>query len=273
MHQNITGLSAVEASLLVAFAGDGRTIFTVDDALRHWRGHPKTASRLHELESKGWLERLERGKYLIVPFEAGPERLWTEDAFVLASFLIQPAAAAYWSALHRWSLTEQVPRVTFVQSTSRKSPPEKVILGIRFRFVRVVPRKFFGLHREHVEHHSYAITDREKTLIDCLDRPDLAGGIPVVSQALLEHDSLDWSRLDHYLDRFPSGAVLKRLGFLVETMQVPIPGGSRRLERWRAQLTTGISKLDPSDSREPWRIETRWGIGVNTDETALPVIS
>lgn len=55
---------------------------------------------------------------------------------------------AYWSALHHWNLTEQVPRVTFVQTTARKFDRRKEVLGLRFRFVTVTPRKFFGFRRE-----------------------------------------------------------------------------------------------------------------------------
>lgn len=134
------------------------------------------------------------------PLKAGPERQWTEDAYVLATYLIDPSAIAYWSALHHWNMTEQFPRVTYVQSTARKFTRRKEVLGIRFRFVRVTSRKFFGLHRQHIDHRRYSVTDREKTILDCLDRLELAGGIAEVSKALrASSDSLDWKRVDEYL--------------------------------------------------------------------------
>jgi predicted transcriptional regulator of viral defense system len=43
---------------------------TVKDAYAYWDDDPSTPFRLRDLEEKGWLERLERGKYLIVPPEA-----------------------------------------------------------------------------------------------------------------------------------------------------------------------------------------------------------
>jgi predicted transcriptional regulator of viral defense system len=266
MSRNITSLSSEEADLLLSLASEDKNIFTIQDAYRQWKDDPNTPSRLHTLEAKGWLERLERGKYLIVPFEAGPERQWTEDAYVLASYLIDPSAIAYWSALHHWNMTEQVPRVTYVQSTSRKFTRRKEVLGIRFRFVKVASKKFFGLHRQHVDHKRYSVTDREKTLLDCLDRPDLAGGIPEVSKALLASSSFNWKRLDEYLERFGRGAVIKRLGFLVDATPIYIPDREDHLGRWQNLLTAGLSKLDPSSPREPHRIETRWRVRVNVDE-------
>ena len=266
MSKNTTSLSSEEADLLLSLAREDKNIFTIQDAYRHWKDDPNTPFRLRNLEVKGWLERLERGKYLIVPFEAGPERQWTEDAYVLASYLIHPSAVGYWSALHHWNMTEQVPRVTYVQSTARKFTSRKEVLGIRFRFVKVAPRKFFGLHRQHVDHKRYYVTDREKTLLDCLDRPDLAGGILEVSKGFLASPNLDWKRIDEYLERFGSGAVVKRLGFLVDSMQVDIPDRENRLKRWQSRLTAGLSKLDPSSPRKPHRIETRWRVRVNVDE-------
>lgn len=262
--KTITSLSAEESSFLATFAGQGRTIFTVADAHEIW-GEPKqTRDRLHALEEKGWIERLQRGHYIIIPLEAGPEREWSENPFVVAAHVVRPSAVAYWTALHHWGFTEQVPRVTYVQTTRRKR--DRVILGTLYRFVTVTPRKFFGHKREFSGHHRYQITDPEKTLLDCLDRPDLAGGIPEVIKALREGHRLAWDRVDDYLGRFGSGAVVKRLGFFVEGMQVPVPGREARLERWRQALTQGISPLDPSSPRETHRIHTRWKIGVNVDE-------
>jgi predicted transcriptional regulator of viral defense system len=267
MSKVIRGISTKETGFLAHLAGEGKEIFTIHDGYAYWDGDPNTPFRLRDLEEKGWLERLERGKYLIVPLEAGPEREWTENAFVIAAHLVQPAAIAYWSALHHWNLTEQVPRVTYVQTTARKFQRQKEVLGLRFRFVTVTARKFFGLHREFVDHKQFQVTDREKTLLDCLDRVDLAGGIPEVTKALRSDvDGFDWSRVDEYLERFGSGAIVKRVGFLVEAMKLDIPERSERLADWAGRLTAGLAVLDPSSRRTPHRIAKRWRLRVNVDE-------
>ena len=262
--KNVTGLSTEESSFLATLAGQGRTIFTTADAHEIWQEPNSARVRLHELEKKGWIERLQRGRYLIIPLEAGPEREWSENPFVIASHIEDQGAIAYWTALHHWGFTEQVPRVTFVQTTRRKK--ERVILGTLYRFITITPKKFFGFKREFSAHHAYRITDPEKTVLDCLDRPDLAGGIPEVIKALGDHHKLAWDRVDDYLDRMQAGAVVKRLGFLVENMGLPIPDRDERLERWQQKLTQGISVLDPSSPRDPHRIQTRWGVEVNIDE-------
>ena len=269
-YHNIISLSHAEASFLTTLAASGKQIFTAKDGYEVLGKGRATRDALARLVDKGWLERIEKGKYLIVPLEAGPDRTWTEDAHVLAGHLVGPSMVGYWSALHYWNLTEQFPRVTCLQTTARKDSRRPRILGMRFRIVRVKPRKFFGCHTYCAGESRVDITDREKTIVDCLDRPDLGGGVGQVGRALVEGDGdLDWDRMTVYLRRFGSGAVVKRLGFLAETLDLAHPPDPRRLDEWRELLTAGISKLDPSTPREPHRIATRWRIAANLPEEGL----
>lgn len=176
---------------------------------------------------------------------------------------------AYWTALHHGQLTEQVPRITYVQTTTRKLPSRKIVLGRVYQFVTVTARKFFGHRREFIGHHGYRITDREETIPDCLDRPDLAGGIPEVVKTLRSTDQIRWSHLDDYVARMGSGAVVKRLGFLVERLSLSIPDREEHLAWWRERRTQGLAILDPSSLREAHRIDTRWRIRVNLEEDLL----
>lgn len=269
-YQNVISLSDGEASLLTTLAAQGKDIFRVEDAYQVLGKGKPTRDTLERLVDKGWLERLEKGKYLIVPLEAGPDRIWTEDAFVIARHLVRPSMVAYWSALHYWNLTEQVPRVTYVQTTARKENRRPEVLGMQFRIVRIKPQRFFGAHRFHAGETAVETTDREKTIIDCLDRPELSGGVAEVGKALQEGDGdFNWGRATQYLHRFGSGAVVKRLGFLAEALEVGHPPGQEALEEWQGLLTAGISKLDPSSPREPHRIATRWRLAVNLPEEGL----
>jgi predicted transcriptional regulator of viral defense system len=268
VSQTITGLDPKEAEFLITFASQGRRIFTIEQAREFWEGATYTTNVLGRLERGGWLHRLERGTYLIVPLEAGPDRAWSESALVIAPYLIEPAAIAYWSALHHWHMTEQVPRTVFVQSTSRKHQRRKEILGVSYRFVTVVESKFFGVVERTLDGQPITVTDREKTLVDAVDRPDLSGGIAQVAQALqTSWSDLDLRRLEGYLERWPTGSPMKRIGYLVESLDVAFPDRDERLARWRRSLSSGIVALEPGHRTREGRIVTRWGLRVNVDET------
>ena len=250
--------------LVKRLSAAGRRVFTVGDARAFLHEDKTLWLVLTRLQKAGWIRRLKRGIYLIVPLEAGVERQWSEDAFVVACALAQPAAVAYWSAMRHWNWTTQVPQTVFVQSTQRKSMYSRDVLGVTYRFIPIVPEKFFGLRRERIGHRTFAVADREKTLLDILDRPDLSGGMPEVLGALPTAVSqVEWDRLDDYAKRFPNRTVLKRLGALIEGMDLHLPERERRLGRWRRLISAGISLLDPGGPRTAGRIQTAWGIRIN----------
>jgi len=53
----------------------------------------------------------------------------------------------------------------------------------RYRIVRVVERKFFGLEPLWIEGFKVHVTDKEKTIIDCLDKPQHCEGVVEVYEA------------------------------------------------------------------------------------------
>jgi predicted transcriptional regulator of viral defense system len=203
---------------------------------------------------------------MVIPLEAGPERTWSENALVIVPHLIEPAAVAYWSAMHYWNMTEQVPRTIFVQSTRRKR--SVVVLGMSFHFVTVNAAHYFGVVRRTLDGKPIYVTDREKTLLDAADRPDLSGGIVQLASALqAARSDIDWSRLDDYLSRWGKGAMVKRLGYLVEKLNLVLPDREQHLARWQDMLSKGTSPLEPS-ARAAGPVVTRWRVRVNVDGLA-----
>lgn len=175
---------------------------------------------LFRMEEKGFIERIEKGKYLIIPL--GSEKgKYTLHEFVIASYLVEPYAISYWSALHHYGLTEQIPSTVFVQTPARKKKNAMEIFGVNYQIVRVKEDKFFGIRKEWIEDTHVSITDKEKTIIDCLDKPHYAGGIIEIAKAL-KNSSLNYNQLAEYALQLDNFAVIRRLGYLCEKMGVPI---------------------------------------------------
>jgi predicted transcriptional regulator of viral defense system len=249
MAQTITSLSLREAEFLSRLAAENRSVFRYAEVAGYWPDSAMAHQALSRLQRGGWLKRIERGLYMLVPLSAGPDRVWTENALVIGTRLVEPSAVAYWSALRFWSFTEQVPQTVFVQSPRRKLQSRLVLAGVQYQLVTIRTLRFFGLVRRIVDEQPIQVTDRAKTVVDAADRPDLCGGIWQLAQALRGHwAEVEWPKLDEYLIRFASGAVYKRLGYLVETLDLPIPARAERLAGWQTHLTAGIALLDPGES-------------------------
>ena len=217
-------------------------IFTFQEAVEI-SGYDKAYLKLvlHKLERAGWIERIERGKYLILPLEAEKGK-YTLHEFVVGSSLVEPSAIAYWSALHFHGLTEQIPNVVFIQTVSRKRRRELVIFNTRYRVVRITERKFYGLETRWIDRFKVAVTDKEKTVIDCLDKPQYCGGIREAFKGLRE-ESLKPEKLSKYLQRFKSGAVAKRLLYLTRLL-------GQEIEVPDALIKKGVVVLDPTMPRK-----------------------
>jgi predicted transcriptional regulator of viral defense system len=266
MLKNITELGPKEAQFISLFATKNNGFFLLEEAVKFWKSMKLTYDILWRLEKKGWIERIERGKYLIIPLEAGPQRKWSADSYVVASFLAEPAAIAYWTAIRHWNWTEQIPRVVYVQTTKRKSRAHHTIFGVEYEIITVSKRKFFGHTKEWRNGKACLITDKEKTLIDCADYVERSGSIMEFAKAVREASGeISWARLDDYAQRFPNGAVKKRLGYLFEKLVPQLPGEAKNmLGGWQQGLTKGISALNPAGPKSG-KISTHWKILINTE--------
>ena len=93
-------LSEQESYLLSTLAAQGRTLFTIADARAVLDVPDANLHKLlHRLYRKQWVERLERGRYLLLPLAAGPEPHWTEHEYLIAAALMQ--SDPYWNQAAR----------------------------------------------------------------------------------------------------------------------------------------------------------------------------
>ena len=90
------------------------------------------------------------------------------------------------------------------------------------------------------------VSDPSRTVLDLLDDPELGGGIRHVSDVLrtwFEGDLRNDGLLLEYAECLDNRSVYKRLGFLVEALEIPAHGLLDECER---RMSEGLVRLDPS---------------------------
>ncbi len=214
------GLGKKSSRLLSELAENNKTIFIVNDAVKILREKKSSVTKLlHDLTRNKWLFRFSRGKYLILPLEAGVKPEFTEHEFVIASCLIKPYYISYWSALNYYGFTEQVSKTIFVATTKRKR--EMKILGLKIKFITIKEHKFFGFKKILVNNHSVNIAEKEKVIIDCLDFLRNCGGITEIIKAIdSAREELDFKKLEDYAKKIENQAVVNRLGYILELLGI-----------------------------------------------------
>jgi len=137
----------LESRLLLTLEGNGRSVFTTDDA----KGILKTTDSsvwhvLNGLVHKSRIRRIGRGRYPLIPARAGTEGHWAEHPWAAVPRLIDTYYVGFWTAMGFWGMTEQIPCTVFVATTKRKRDLE--FGNQRYEFVTLSGKKFFGFVEE-----------------------------------------------------------------------------------------------------------------------------
>ena len=181
---------------------------------------------IRTLRRKGWLERASWGRYLLIPPEMGPDALGESNVLALASRIADPYYFGYGTAAMHYGFTTQrrhvIRLVTPVRTRNRR------VLDTDVRIVNPVQRKFFGFGPVDVLGYTVMMSDREKTVIDCIDRPGLAGGEGEAAAILATAcRRIDWHRAATYLERIASRTLTRRFGWLADHAGATIPDDAR----------------------------------------------
>lgn len=258
MHRNIKTLGQKSAKLMTRLAETGQYCFTTKEAAATLgEPVPKVSKLLSDLKNRHWVVPVERGRYLLLPLESGGEAPYSINELVLASKLVSPYYLSYWTAIHHYGHTEQVPRTVFVATTKRKRSIQ--FSGHRFQFVKLADYKFFGYQQVWVEADRVYMASPEKLLVDCLDLPTYSGGIVEVSKLVWRtRETMDWPKVLEYCKRMRNGAIIKRLGFLLESFSTR----PDLVDRLQSLVSAGYVLLDPTLPRSgPY--SSRWRLQVN----------
>ncbi len=266
MAQNIKYLGKAGNDLLSALLLKGKRLFTYADAAQIYGDKPGLRGMLSSLVKSGWLQRIEKGKYLILPLEAGSSGQWSEHEFVVASYLIQPYYIGFQSALNYYGYSEKVSKTVYIVSTRRKLKPIVNISGVNYQFVNLDKRKVYGINKVLISNQKVNLSDREKTIIDCLHMQEYCGGIATIAQAMwYGREELDFLRLSRYAVRYGNKAVCQRLGYLMETLDIKNLNASAILS---SNISGSYARLDTLAPAQGKHI-SKWKIRVNATESDL----
>ena len=214
----LRSLSPTEAKVVLSLEAERREELSLDDLQRRAGVSRGFARKLaHGLVRKGWLQRVGRGEYLLAPARHGPEAIADTDPLRFGARLARPYYFGYATAAELLGLLPQASRIYYVVTPVRGGA--RVLHAGEFRRIHVHRDRFFGMTRLRRRGESLVVSDPERTILDCLDRPELAGGLGGVVRILESaRNRLDWGRLDRYLDRLGRRSLRLRLGFLLERL-------------------------------------------------------
>lgn len=256
-------LGRVSAGLLSRLQNEGKTIFTIEDAIKIGeKDYFATGDFLSELVKRKVLARIKSGKYLIL--QTGTENTQLKNWPVIARELVlpHPYFISYYSAMRLHGMTTHPLFEVCVTTPHRLT--DKKVSDFKYRFIYCKKEHFWGDEARWVtKQEKVKVSDLERTVLDGLDRPDLCGGIlEVVRGIWAKKADMSSQRMMKYAKKFRTKAALKRLGLIFETLKIK-EDISRELVEMLEDSKDYIL-LDPAGSRQGKHLK-RWHIILNSN--------
>jgi len=162
------------------------------------------------LKKAGNIIEIERGKYTV-----------HDDAFLISSRIVWPSYISTWSALRYHNLTEQVPHAVWVVTTKKRKCSEIRFNDTTIFFIRTKPKNLFGYSKVEYNGFEVFIADPEKAIVDSLLFKKIS--VSETYDVLENHiESINVYRLAAYAIQTGNGALIKRLGYMLDRLNIDL---------------------------------------------------
>jgi predicted transcriptional regulator of viral defense system len=224
----------------------------------------ETSRLLTYFARRGWVSRVKRGLYILVPLGVSDPEKYTENPWVIAQRVFSPCYIGGFSAAEYWELTDQIFHGVVVITTHKQRRQRVWIKETEF-LVKVVNKKYFGRTKTAwVDNVRVLVSDPIQTIIDILDDPHLGGGIRNVSDMVREYFSSQYRNDDEmigYIEAKNNKTIYKRLGYLIERFNIV---ALDLKEICKKNISAGFTLLDPT-VKGVGSFDSYWNLKINVN--------
>lgn len=257
--ENEKTLGKISAKLIRKLHDENRSIFEINHAQNILgKSYNAIVDLLRDLVKRKIIIRLKAGKYLIIPQEMGSGENYLGNWYIAGKEIINSRKyyIAFYSAMNYWGMLTQPLIKIFITTPKRQIVPREMI-G-RMIFITVKENSIWGIKEEWINSkEKIRISDIEKTIIDCLTYPQYCGGITEIAKGIwMAKDKLDYKTLLNYANRYNKNVVAKRLGYLLELLNI---GDSNIILELKKYVKDRYDLFDPTLSikrinKNSWRL-------------------
>src|SRR3989344_5097253 len=196
---------------------------------------------LASLKKKGIITQLKKNSYTM-------STSITENIFQISTAITNPSYVSFWTAMSYYGYTDQ--QLNTIQVISIKQHAKLKINNFIIEPLVYNPKRFYGYQKVR----GIILAEKEKLLIDCLYKPEKAGGIEELKKCLKNMwDDIDQKKLIQYLLKFDNKSINSRLGCLLESLSIK----ARIISFLLKHLPKGYIKLNPAKNTIP-KYDKKW---------------
>jgi predicted transcriptional regulator of viral defense system len=266
--ERLKTLGPLAASLVTTLHERNKVLFDIGE-VKAITGLSDASARsfARSLVDRGVVARLKPGLFILVPFELGKETQYMGHPWLVAKALVGGDVyyLSHGTAMEAHQMITQPQLVVYVSTPNPKRT--RSIMGTEFRFVRCAKKRIFGIE-EHwaTKQDKVSVSDIDRTIIDGLKQPEYCGGITEVAKGLwMQREKISPDRLVEYALRLNIGAVIRRLGYLLDLYEI---GTDKTAKALSDQLTNTYVPLDPILPNQGKHLH-RWRLRLNVEPEEL----
>lgn len=188
-----------------------KPVFKIEDVDQYYSNLDSARSAVKRLMRDGMAVKIRNNLYTCISGETG---LPVANRFQIASSITPTSYVSHHTAMEYYGLTDQVFYEVYVSSES--SFREFEFDGYTYRFV--ASRCSEGIIRPAYSG-GIAVTDLERTLVDCVKDMDKIAGMEEVVQDIESMHRMQEKRLLRYLNVYQNQFLYQKMGFLLSEYQ------------------------------------------------------
>jgi len=212
--KEIKGLSKKEQEIYFTSLNRENYILRAKQLSQQFRISENYARKLlFGLANKNFAYRIMKGTYILKSPEMIVKKNFIRDIFQVMDQLLKKYYIGYQSAAYFYGAVEQIPFAIQVAVPKQKN---NLMFGdTKIEFYQT--KYFFGFERVKYGDQYVNVSDKEKTVLDCLMRYDLCGGLDGVKTIILNLvKEINEKKLLNYAGRIRQSSSKQRLGFILE---------------------------------------------------------
>jgi predicted transcriptional regulator of viral defense system len=233
-----------------------RQVFTVEEARQKLKLSGPTLSRmLFDLQRQDYVVMIKKGLYAIKPVEAKGKD-FSPDKYLVAAKLQKAPYLSYHTALELQGVAQSVFNTVYL-SVPRQSKTFQYH-GITYQFVTTFHS--FGVEEKKVKNVSIKVTDREKTVIDGLEKLKYVGGLEEYIKSVSSLPSVDAVKVLRYLRLLNKKILYAKVGWLLSRFTKQWSIDEDVLNNLRKQLSKRTFYLEETNGKTNYRFDGKWNL-------------
>lgn len=268
--KHLKTLGPVSARLISSLYSSNKTIFSLTD-IERITGLKGSAARdlAARLTKREVIARIKPGKFVIIPQEIGENATYIGNWYVIAREIANSPDyyISHYNAMDIHNmLTHPVTKV-YITTPIQEYKKQRTIGNTSFEFIYTKYESLWGIQNMWATRsEKVRVSDIGRTIIDCLYRPKYCGGILEIAKGLwIQKEAIDFSILHNYATKFRKFVVMKRLGYILESLRLT---DSDYLRKLRGMINNEYYVLDPLLSTQE-KYKNSWKLIANISPEAI----